>query len=315
MTFAFIFPGQGSQSPGMGREVAAAYPGARAVFDEADDALGFALSTLCFEGPSEALQLTENTQPAILATSIATLRALEAEGVGAPVAVAGHSLGEYSALVFAGALGLGDALRTVRLRGRYMQEAVPIGVGAMAAVMGAELTTITDACAEANRDVGYDSVCSPANINSPNQIVISGNATAVDRALEILKERGVKRAIKLNVSAPFHSALMQPAQDRLAADLLNIPFNDLRVPIVTNVDVEKITSGAAARAALVRQVTAPVRWSESIELLANDSIETYIEVGPGKVLAGLLRQISREKRCLTTEDAAAVVTTAAALTE
>lgn len=313
MTFAFIFPGQGSQSPGMGREIAAAYPAAQAVFDEADDTLGLKLSSLCFEGDAEALQLTENTQPAILATSIATLRALEAEGVGDPEAVAGHSLGEYSALVAAGALELTDAIRIVRLRGRYMQAAVPVGVGAMAAVMGAELETIAAACQEARADVGGDTVCSPANINSPNQIVIAGHATAVDRAIEILKERGAKRAIKLNVSAPFHSALMQAAQERLATDLFDVEFKDLRVPLVTNVDAARITKGAAARVALIRQVTAPVRWSESMEHLTNDSIETFVEVGPGKVLAGLMRQISREKRCLTTEDAAAVAATAATL--
>jgi [acyl-carrier-protein] S-malonyltransferase len=315
MQFAFIFPGQGSQSPGMGREMAATYPAAQAVFDEADDALGFKLSALCFEGSSEALQLTENTQPAILATSIATLRALQAEGVGEPVAVAGHSLGEYSALVAAGALGLADAIRTVRLRGRYMQEAVPVGVGAMAAVMGAELGMIAEACEEARADAGSDMVCSPANINSPNQIVIAGHAAAIDRALEILKERGAKRAIKLNVSAPFHSALMKAAQERLAAYLFDVAFNDLRVPLVTNVDAEQITSGAAARDALIRQVTAPVRWSESIERLTSDSINTFVEVGPGKVLAGLMRQNSRESRCLTTEDAATVAATAATLAE
>lgn len=313
--FAFIFPGQGSQSSGMGRDIATAYPAAQAVFDEADDALGVKLSALCFEGSAEALQLTENTQPAILATSIATLRALEAEGVGNPVAVAGHSLGEYSALVAAGALSFADAIRAVRLRGRYMQEAVPVGVGAMAAVMGAELAMVAEACEEARLDAGSDAVCSPANINSPNQIVIAGHATAVDRAIEILKARGAKRAIKLNVSAPFHSALMKPAQERLAADLFDVAFNDLRVPLVTNVDAERITKGAAARDALIRQVTAPVRWSESIELLVNDSIDAFVEVGPGKVLAGLMRQISREKRCLTTEDAATVAATARTLAE
>jgi [acyl-carrier-protein] S-malonyltransferase len=211
MSLAFIFPGQGSQSAGMGRELAENFPAARAAFEEADDALGFALSRLCFEGPDEELRLTENTQPAILATSAAALRALESEGFPQPSFVAGHSLGEYSALVAAGALSLADAVRTVRARGRYMQEAVPVGLGAMAAVLGSDEQTVAVACEEA----AQGEVCSPANLNSPKQIVIAGHGAAVDRALEILKSRGVRKAVKLPVSAPFHCALMMPAQERL----------------------------------------------------------------------------------------------------
>src|SRR5256714_9114121 len=280
---AYVFPGQGSQSPGMGRELATEYTAARAVFAEADDALGFALSRLCFEGPADELQLTENTQPAILTTSIAALRALEAEGCPAPDFVAGHSLGEYSALVAAGALSLATAVRTVRARGRYMQEAVPVGVGAMAAILGADAETVETACAEA----AQGEVCSPANINSPKQIVIAGNAGAVERAIELLKARRARKAIKLNVSAPFHCALMRPAQERLAADLAEIEFNDLRVPLVTNVDAVPIRKGSEARDALVRQVSAPVRWRESIERLVSEGVTTFVEVGPGKILTGL----------------------------
>jgi len=297
---AYIFPGQGSQSPGMGKDLAEMYAAAREVFEEADDALGFSISRLCFEGTSEELQLTENTQPAILTTSVATLRALEAEGAPAPEWVAGHSLGEYSALVAAGALSLADAVRTVRLRGRFMQEAVPVGTGAMAAVMGADVETVEQACEEARQG----EVCSPANINSPNQIVIAGHAGAVDRCLNVLKERWGKRAIKLNVSAPFHCALMMPAQERLSAELEKLEFNDLRLPLVTNVDAAVIREGAAARDALVRQVSSPVRWLESVQLLIREGAERFVEVGPGKVLCGLVRQIERAASCVTTGDAA-----------
>src|SRR5437868_3811192 len=284
---SFIFPGQGSQAVGMGRELAAQFGAARAVFAEADEALGFALARLCFEGPAEELQLTENTQPAILTTSIAALRAMEAEGLPAPDFVAGHSLGEYSALVAAGALSLATAVQTVRARGRYMQAAVPVGVGAMAAILGADVGVVAQACAEA----AQGEVCSPANINSPKQIVIAGNAGAVDRAVELLKARGVRKAVKLNVSAPVHCALMRPGQERLAADLAEIEFKDLRVPLVTNVDAAVVQQGDEARAALVRQVSAPVRWRESVERLAGERVvKTFVEVGPGKVLAGLVRQ-------------------------
>jgi [acyl-carrier-protein] S-malonyltransferase len=296
---AYIFPGQGSQYSGMGSELAEKYTASRQVFEEADDALGFAISRLCFSGTAEELQLTENTQPAILTTSIAALRAMEMEGMPAPDLVAGHSLGEYSALVAAGALSLADAVRTVRLRGRFMQEAVPIGTGAMAAVMGADSQTVTEACEEARQN----EVCSPANINSPNQIVIAGHAAAVDRAIALLRERWSKRAIKLNVSAPFHSALMNRAQERLAAELEKLQFNDLRLPLVTNVDAAIIAKGEEARDALIRQVAQPVRWLESVQLLIREGVQTCVEVGPGKVLCGLVRQIERSVNCQSVGDA------------
>ncbi|MDT7779622.1 MAG: [acyl-carrier-protein] S-malonyltransferase [Acidobacteriota bacterium] len=312
MSLAFIFPGQGSQSPGMGRELAAEYAAAREVFEEADDALGFALSRLCFEGPAEELQLTENTQPAILVASIAALRAAESEGLPRPDFVAGHSLGEYSALVAAGALSLRDAVQIVRKRGSYMQEAVPVGVGAMAAVLGSDIETVESVCAEALRE---GEVCSPANINSPGQIVIAGSAAAVERAGALLKERGAKRVIPLKVSAPFHCALMLPAQERLAADLERVEFKDLSVPLVTNVDAALIRSGAQARDSLIRQVSSPVRWRESVELLVDAGVELFIELGPGKVLSGLVRQTAKRARSLNIEDAASLASTRTALGE
>ena len=286
----------------MGKDLAEKFPAARQVFEEADAAVGFALSDLCFNGPAEALQLTENTQPAILTTSIAAWHAMESEGFPRPDFVAGHSLGEYSALVAAGALTLGDAVRTVRARGRYMQEAVPVGTGAMAAILGADIETVNMSCAEA----AAGQVCSAANINSPNQIVIAGDAGAIDRAIELVKAKGAKRAIKLNVSAPFHCALMQPAQDRLAEDLEKLSFKDLSVPLVTNVDAAAIKTGAEARAALVRQVSQPVRWLESVEFLAKHGVQSLIEIGPGKVLSGLARQINRDLRVSNVEDEASL---------
>jgi [acyl-carrier-protein] S-malonyltransferase len=310
MAIAFIFPGQGAQAPGMGRELAETSPAARAVFEEADAALGFALSRLCFEGPAEELQLTENTQPAILTVSVAALRAGEAEGLPRPDFVAGHSLGEYSALVAAGALTLTDAVRVVRRRGRYMQEAVPVGAGAMAAVLGSDLKTVEAVCREA---AAGGEVCSPANLNSPEQIVIAGTAAAVERALPLLKERGAKRAVMLKVSAPFHCALMLPAQQRLASDLEEIEFRDLVVPLVSNVDAAPLTEGARAKESLVRQVSAPVRWRETIDLLVARGVDTFVEVGPGKVLSGLVRQTAREARCLNVSDAAGLAAARAAL--
>jgi [acyl-carrier-protein] S-malonyltransferase len=296
----------------MGRELAAAYAAAREVFEEADDALGFPLSRLCFEGPAEELQLTENTQPAILAASVAALRAAEGEGLPRPDFVAGHSLGEYSALVAAGALSLRDAVSVVRKRGRYMQEAVPVGAGAMAAVMGADVETVEAVCREAARG---GEVCSAANINSPGQVVIAGSAAAVERALPLLKERGAKRAIPLKVSAPFHCALMLPAQERLSADLDAVEFRDLGVPLVTNVDAAVIRTGAEARAALVRQVSSPVRWRESLELLAREGVGLFVEVGPGKVLGGLVRQTAPQARSANVEDAASLGAALAAVRE
>lgn len=297
MPIAYIFPGQGSQYPGMGKALADNFPVARQVFEEADDALGFSISQMCFAGSAEELQLTENTQPAILTTSVAALRVFEAEGAPAPDFVAGHSLGEYSANVAAGSLSLADAVRTVRNRGRYMQEAVPVGTGAMAAVMGAELDQIERVTKEASGD----QVCAPANINSQNQVVIAGSAEAVERAMEMLK--GVaKRVVKLNVSAPFHCQLMLPAQERLKADLAQIEFANPRVSIVTNVDAQPALSDSAVRDSLVRQVSSPVRWWESMEFLLGQGVETMVEIGPGKVLCGLMRQIRRETKCLNIED-------------
>lgn len=286
----------------MGKDLAENFQAAREIFEEADDALGFALSELCFDGPADKLQLTENTQPAILTVSIAALRAMESEGFPKPDFVAGHSLGEYSALVAAGALSLTDAVRTVRARGRYMQEAVPLGVGAMAAILGANLDVVMEACAEA----AQGQVCSAANINSPGQVVIAGDTAAIDRAIGLLKERGAKRAMKLNVSAPFHCALMQPAQERLAVDLNSIPFKNLSTPLVTNVDAKAIELGAEARDALVRQVSQPVRWLQSVEFLISQGVQSLIEIGPGKVLSGLVRQIDRNLRCVNVEDKASL---------
>jgi [acyl-carrier-protein] S-malonyltransferase len=306
---AYIFPGQGSQNAGMGKDLAANFAAARQVFAAADEALGFSLSRLCFEGPAEELQLTENTQPAILTVSAAALAVLKTEGMRPANFVAGHSLGEYSALVAGGALAAEDAARTVRARGRYMQEAVPVGVGAMAAILGLDLSAIEQVCAAAEEG----QVCSPANINSPGQVVIAGNTEAIDRAIELAKERGAKRAIKLNVSAPFHCRLMMPAQERLAADLNALPFQPLNVPLITNVDAAAIESGTQASDALVRQVSAPVRWLQSIELLIGAGVDTFVEIGPGKVLSGLLRQIDRSVRCLNIEDAASLKSTMAAL--
>jgi [acyl-carrier-protein] S-malonyltransferase len=298
MTLAYIFPGQGSQYPGMGKELVENFPAAARIFEEADDALHFSISRLCFEGSPEELQLTENTQPAILAVSVAALRTIESEGFPKPDYVAGHSLGEYSSLVAARSLTLANAIKTVRARGRYMQEAVPAGTGAMAAVIGADIKEIEKACAEASQG----QICAPANINSPSQVVIAGNTEAIDRCSELLEASGAKRVIKLNVSAPFHCALMMPAQERLAVDLEAIRFAELSVPVVTNVDAVAIEKAAEARDSLVRQVSSPVRWLESIELLISEGVDTFVEVGPGKVLTGLMRQISREVKSFNVED-------------
>ncbi|HSD47599.1 MAG TPA: ACP S-malonyltransferase [Pyrinomonadaceae bacterium] len=303
-----LFPGQGSQAPGMGKDLADKFAVARQVFEEADDALGFAISRLCFEGPAEDLQLTENTQPAILTTSIAAFRVARETGLAAPSFVAGHSLGEYSALVAAGVLSLSDAVRTVRARGQYMQQAVPLGTGAMGAVIGGELSAIEAACAEARGD----QICSVANSNSPNQVVIAGNTEAVDRAIELLKEVA-KRVVRLNVSAPFHCALMKPAQEKLAPHLERLTFNEPQTPVVTNVDARVTTAPDELRDALLRQVSSPVRWLESMQLLLAKDVGTFIEVGPGKVLSGLMRQTNRDVKCLNVEDAASLEATVAAL--
>jgi [acyl-carrier-protein] S-malonyltransferase len=294
---AFVFPGQASQYPGMGKELAEKYAVARAVFDEADKALGFSISKVCFEGTEEELKLTANTQPAILTSSVAVHRVLAEKGL-APDFVAGHSLGEYSALVAAGALKFSDAVQLVRKRGAYMQEAVPPGVGAMAAIMGLSPAVVADACKRA----AEGEVCSAANLNSPEQTVISGHAGAVKRAVEIASQLGAKRAVILPVSAPFHSALMMPAQERLAEELHKTEFFALREPLVTNVDADTIESGSEARDALIRQVTTPVRWEESVRMLIDEGVNTFVEVGPNRVLTGLLRQIERSVAALNVED-------------
>jgi [acyl-carrier-protein] S-malonyltransferase len=301
---AFVFPGQASQYPGMGKELAEMYPSAKAVFDEADKALGFSISKMCFEGSEEELKLTANTQPAILTCSIATYRALEEKGL-APDFVAGHSLGEYSALVAAGSLKFGDAVRLVRKRGNYMQEAVPAGKGAMAAIMGLSPAVVSDVCKRA----AQGQVCAPANLNSPDQTVISGDADAIKRAVELASQAGAKRATILPVSAPFHSSLMMPAQEKLENDLKKTHFEKLRVPLVTNVDADTIETGAQAREALVRQVTAAVHWEESVRLLIEEGVNTFVEVGPGKVLTGLLRQIERSVATLNVEDETSLLKT------
>ena len=308
MQTAFIFPGQGSQQVGMGKQLAETHPVARQVFEEADRVLGIRLSTLCFEGPDEELRLTVNTQPAILTSSIAALRVLEAKGARADF-VAGHSLGEYTALVAAGSLEFGDALCAVRKRGLYMQEAVPPGEGAMAALIGIDVESVGAICAEASSR----GVCAPANINSPNQTVIAGHRPAVETAVELAKARGAKRAVMLAVSAPFHCELMRPAAERLAAVFEETAFADLNVPIVTNVDARLTTCGAGARDALLRQVASPVRWSESIRRLLDEDVTTFVEVGPGKVLSGLVRQHSRQCQILNVEDEQSFEATAAAL--
>lgn len=294
---AFMFPGQASQYPGMGKELSENYPVAKAVFDEADQALGFSISQMCFAGTEEDLKLTANTQPAILTCSVAVYRVLEEKGLS-PDFVAGHSLGEYSALVAAGALKFADAVQLVRKRGTYMQQAVPNGEGAMAAIMGLSPAIVQDACKRA----AQNQVCSPANLNSPEQTVISGHAAAVKRAVELASQAGAKRAVILSVSAPFHSALMMPAQEKLEKDLQKTDFSKLRVPLVTNVDADTTTSANEARDALVRQVSMPVRWEESVRLLIEEGVNTFVEVGPGKVLTGLLRQIERSVAALNVED-------------
>jgi [acyl-carrier-protein] S-malonyltransferase len=285
----------------MGLELAESFPEAKEIFDRADKALDLALSKLCFDGPAEELQLTANTQPAILTVSVAAATVLREKGIY-PDYVAGHSLGEYSALVVGGSLRLEDAVRLVRKRGEYMQEAVPVGTGAMAALLGMDATCVGEIC----RDAAQGEVVSAANLNSPGQIVIAGSAAAVARAVELAKSRGAKRAVMLNVSAPFHCALMAPAEERLSADLDAIEVTDPLFPLVNNVDAKMVATGRGVRDGLKRQVTRPVRWEESMRALRAEGADLFVEVGPGKVLSGLLRQIDREARCFNVEDLASL---------
>lgn len=285
----------------MGKEFAEDHAVARRTFEEADDALGYQLSQLCFEGPEDQLRLTEVTQPAILTASVAAWRVLQEKGL-TPAFVAGHSLGEYSAHVAAGTLSFTDAVRTVRQRGKYMQEAVPVGVGAMAAILGMELEKVSAVCA----DAAQGEVCEPANINSSEQIVISGNTSAVERAAKLASERGAKRAIMLPVSAPFHCSLMKPAQDRLAADLAALNFRKPGIAVACNADAALVEDADRSRDALVRQVTGSVKWAQSMHLLIAKGVERFVEVGPGKVLCGLMRQIDRSKPCSNVGDEASL---------
>ena len=301
---AFLFPGQASQYPGMGLELFQKFPLAKAVFDEADAALGFPLSKLCFEGSEDDLKLTENTQPAILTVSVAAYRVLADKGA-VPDYVAGHSLGEYSALVAADALDFADAVRLVRNRGRYMQEAVPAGEGGMAAILGLPPALVTEIC----RRAADGEVLAPANLNAPEQTVVSGTAAAVKRAVELASQSGAKRAVLLPVSAPFHSEMMKPAEVRLEADLRGVTFRDLKFPLVTNVDAEPVETADDAREALIRQVCQPVRWEESIREMTSLGVSLFIEVGPGRVLSGLLRQIDRSVRVTNVEDEASLAAT------
>ena len=360
MKLAFLFPGQGSQTVGMGRDLFDHFPSARAVFDEADAALEFSLSKLIFEGPEEKLKLTEYTQPAILTVSVAAGRVLEERLAGTgitPALAAGHSLGEYTAHVMAGTISFADAVRTVRHRGCYMQEAVPAGEGAMAAILGLPADQINDLCNEAtdqlmeqmrsdgsagshddaplagsasSQSVLADStnspasvahaarstgaIVSPANLNAPEQTVISGSAAAVALAMELCKAAGAKRTVMLQVSAPFHCSLMKPAQERLSTDLESIPFADPAYPVVANVDARCIVRAADARDCLIRQVTSSVRWVECVQLLIQEGATHFLEIGPGRVLSGLLRSIDREQKAFNVEDTASLEKTLAALT-
>jgi [acyl-carrier-protein] S-malonyltransferase len=297
---AFVFPGQGAQKVGMGKALAEKFPVCRDTFAEADAALGESLSGLCFDGPADKLLLTENTQPAILAMSVAVWRLVDSRGLRASFA-AGHSLGEYSAHVAAGTLSFADALRTVRRRGRYMQEAVPVGEGAMAAILGLDEESVSRACVDAMVERG-GRIVSPANLNAPGQIVIAGHADAVARAGERCKELGAKRVIPLAVSAPFHCALMKPAEDRLTPELRSIAASDPKIPVVANLDALPKRDAISAIGALIRQVSSPVKWEQVVRRLLADGAQTFVELGPGSVLAGLIKKIDRSVQVVSVED-------------
>lgn len=299
---AFVFPGQGSQYPGMGKELAETFPVARQVFEEANDALGFDLAALCYNGPESDLKLTTNTQPAILTVSVAALKVLEQECGLRPAYLAGHSLGEYSALVASGALSFADAVRTVRQRGAFMQEAVPVGVGAMAAILGLDAGDLEAVCQEA----AQGEVVSPANFNSPGQVVIAGHAAAVERAIELAKAKGAKRAMPLPVSAPFHCSLMVPAGERLAGVLSQVVVSALQAPVVTNVEAAPNRDAGRVKDLLVAQVSAPVRWDESVQKMSELGVDRFIEIGPGKVLAGLIKRIAKGAAAQNIEDVASL---------
>jgi [acyl-carrier-protein] S-malonyltransferase len=301
-TYAFIFPGQGSQHAGMGRELSENFKTAARSFEEADDALGFAISRLCYEWPEDQLKLTANTQPAILAASVAALRVLREESPVTPAFLAGHSLGEYSALVASGALSFGDALRVVRARGSFMQDAVPVGVGAMAAILGVEPELLLEICAEA----AQGETVSPANYNSPGQIVIAGHTGAVNRAIEIAKARGFRKAMLLPVSAPFHCALMQKAAERLSGALEPVQVNALATPVVSNVEARPNSDAARVKPLLVEQVCSPVLWDASVQSMVAQGVTNFVEIGPGKVLAGLVKRIEKAAVTSNVQDAAGV---------
>lgn len=299
---AFVFPGQGSQFAGMGKDLAENFTVARHLFEEANDALGFDIASLCFNGPEEDLKLTTNTQPAILTVSIAALRVIEQECGIVPSFAAGHSLGEYSALVCAGALGFADAVRTVRQRGAFMQEAVPVGGGAMAAIMGVDAAALADIC----REAAQGEVVSPANFNCDGQVVIAGNAGAVERAMKLAKDKGAKRALPLPVSAPFHCALMVPAGERLKAVLDAVEVHTMKFPVISNVEAKANDDVSRVKALLVEQVSGTVRWEESVQNMAGLGVDRYIEIGPGKVLAGLIKRIAKGSTVQNVEDCAGV---------